>query len=99
MRKWPKIIVGLLLLAALPYSLGCMPLMITEVKVSDYCLSWTTSKSAVCKVAVCKDSKCMTSDIEPEPGKLHCFDIQPDMKKFVITAYTDSETVTQEVTR
>jgi hypothetical protein len=56
-------------------ALSCVPLQITDVKVTHdecdcVCLSWQTNQEAICKVTYCKDNLCYTSPLEPEYGTL-----------------------------
>jgi hypothetical protein len=67
-------IIGLLVLLLA----GCIPLQITDVKVTHdecdcICLSWQTNQEAICKVTYCEDGLCYTSQLEPEYGTLHCY--------------------------
>ena len=73
-----EVIWGLLLLAAL--FLSCVPLQITDVKVTHdecdcVCLSWQTNQETICKVTYCEDGMCYTSQMEPEYSTLHSYSL------------------------
>ena len=73
-------------------------LMVTEVKVAEYCedmlfVSWTTSVDSKGLIELCDDIQCYCTTREPEWGKLHSIVI-PDVKKIkIITESRDGQVV------